>query len=113
MAARVTVTLKLQPGVDDDLILWWQSGMPGKRHKLLKHILRSYVEGVAKGETEQQQLSRITADLASVRVILAALSAHLSHPIIIQTPSEKLTPPDSLTVEGVKRREKRIARSTW
>lgn len=112
---RVTLTLKLQPGPDDDLILWWQSTTSGKRQQLLKHILRGYVAGVAGAETEQQQLKRISTDMASLHLSLAALSVRLNQLLLAQAPPEEapLSAPEHLSGEAVKRREKRIARSPW
>jgi hypothetical protein len=118
---RVTVTLKLIPGKDDDLIRWWQSSAPGRRNKLLKQVMRAYVSGVSSGETEQQQLSRIADDTAWLRAALTEMPTHLAQIVAHLGAAAAETRPaapqqgqeDALSNEAVQRREKRIARTTW
>lgn len=111
---RVTITAKLLPGKDTDLIDWWLSIPAGSRQSLLKSVLRVYV---------QQTLGLPTQDdTAWIRERLAALPGYLEQLIarVAVTPSapvDKVAPAEqsstALTDEEVERRERKIARTRW
>ena len=73
---RVSLTVKLTPGKDDDLINWWQSISVGKGQAIVKSILREYLER-GQTETPSSKLDQIGRDTTWLRAALAELPAHL------------------------------------
>jgi hypothetical protein len=109
---RVTITLKLLPGKDDDLITWWLSLPVGSRQGLLKGVLRTYMREKA-GQKD---------DATWMREALAALPDYLEQVIarVAAAPLERRDnsartdlPDRTLSTEAVSRRERKIARTRW
>jgi hypothetical protein len=109
---RITITLKLLPGKDDDLITWWLSLSIGSRQGLLKSMLRTYMREKA-GQKD---------DATWMREALAALPDYLEQIIarVAAAPPERRDdtarangPDGALSTEAINRREHKIARTRW
>lgn len=111
MAARVTVTLKLQPGVDDDLILWWQSLPKGKRQSEVKRRLRAVLH-LSEPQTTllENTLRQVTAEIQAMQQMLTKFSGF--HPLPEKVEGERGEPP-SLSPDAKQRRGRKIAQSQW
>jgi len=118
MGSRVTLTVKLTVGKDDDLIDWMSSLPKGQRQALVKQVLR---DAVQQHSEDENRLAQIKQDTVWLRAALSDLPAWmeglLSRIAVVQTPEP---PPEikpartgQLSMEGVSRREKRIAKVAW
>lgn len=115
---RVTITLKLLPGKDDDLIDWWVSIPAGGRQSLVKGVLRAYAQqtsGLPPGSPQQDDATWIRETLAALPGYLeqvvarvAAAPPILAHKGTLSNPSHT-----GLTGDEVERRERKIARTRW
>ena len=118
MGTRVTLTVKLTVGKDDDLIEWLAAFPKGTRQAQVKQILRSAVQD---NHGDEHQLTRIEQDTAWLRMALTEMPTWieglLSRVAVIQAPEAppdgRPTRMDQLSTEGVTRREKHIAKATW
>ncbi len=119
MDNRITLTVKLTVGKDDDLIDWLASLPKGERQSLIKRLLR---EAVQHRQNDEQCLAQIGQDTAWLRAAFSELPTWmeglLSRISIVQvanatTVETKLTRTGQLSTENVARREKRIAKARW
>lgn len=117
--ARVTVTIKLTAGKDDDLLAWLTALPKGERQANVKRMLR---DAVRRQQEDESCLAQIGQDTAWLRTALTEMPVWmeglLSRMTVIQ-PSE-VSPPNTkpirtgqLSTEGQTRREKRIAKAAW
>lgn len=119
MAARVTLTVKLTPGKDDDLIQWLASVPKGRRQSIIKTMLRETVPHDS--SSVDRSLMQIQQDTSWLREALSELPMWLenllSNPsaLPIQQPvaSNTLLRTGKLSTESTTRREKRIAKAAW
>jgi len=118
--ARVTLTIKLTDGKDDDLIQWIASIPAGRRQAVVKHLLREALE--RRDPTTAQRLEQVGQDVAWLRAALSEMPTWmeglLSRVAVVDTAETASVNPktergDQLSTEGVTRREKRIAKTTW
>lgn len=111
MDERVTVTLKLQLGVDDDLIAWWQSLPKGKRQSEVKRRLRAVLH-LSEPQTTllENTLRQVTAEIQAMQQMLTRFSG--SPPLHERSEGEQGETP-SLSAGAKERRERKIARSQW
>jgi hypothetical protein len=118
--ARVTLTIKLTDGKDDDLIQWIASIPTGRRQAVVKHLLREALEN--QDPTTAQRLEQVGQDVAWLRAALSEMPTWmeglLARVAVVnsgETPTAKPKTEhgDQLSTEGVTRREKRIAKTTW
>jgi hypothetical protein len=120
-APRVTMTIKLAAGKDDDLINWWQSISVGRRQAVIKAILRKQVQPGVQEPIVEDSLTQIGQDTAWLREAFRELPAHLENLLarvaVVQTapPQDSAQPTrtDRLTEGSVARREERIAGAGW
>lgn len=115
MTRRVTVTLKLQPGVDDDLILWWQSLPRGKGQAEVKRLLCDALHiPDPKASPLETYLKQIEANIQEMQHMIKGLSASL---LIRDQPSSSDEAPrgdtPALSAGARERRGHKIARSQW
>ena len=111
---RVTITLKLLPGKDDDLIDWWLSIPVGGRQSLVKGVLRAYAQqalGLPPKDDAtwiRETLSALPGYLEQVVARVAAAPPILTHKGTLSNPSHT-----GLTGDEVERRGRKIARTRW
>lgn len=121
MTERVTLTLKLTVGKDDDLIAWWEALPSGKRQTIMKALLRDFIEQSANKPSLDAQLGQIASDTAWLRDSLSGLPDYLAalfkqmtvapvQPIGEVADTERT---GQLSDANVKRREHRIANTSW
>lgn len=118
MSTRVTLTVKMTTGKDDDLIDWLASLPKGERQALVKRLLRAAVQ---QRHDDEKRMAQIGQDTAWLRAALSEMPTWmeglLSRVAVMQAPETlpdvKPTRTGQLSTEGVTRREKRIAKATW
>ena len=117
--ARITLTIKLTAGKDDDLIAWLASLPKGERQATAKQLLR---DAVRRLHDDENRLVQIGEDTAWLRAALSEMPTWmeglLSRVVVPETsetapPNVKAARTGQLSTEGVTRREKRIAKATW
>lgn len=117
--ARVTVTIKLTAGKDDDLLAWLAAFPKGTRQANVKRMLR---DAVRRQQEDERCLAQIGQDTAWLRTALSEMPAWmeglLSRMAVMQVP--EVSPPDTkpirtgqLSSTDKTRREKRIAKAAW
>jgi hypothetical protein len=117
--ARVTVTIKLTAGKDDDLLAWLAAFPKGERQANVKRMLR---DAVRRQQEDEHCLAQIGQDTAWLRTALSEMpiwmEGLLSRMAVIQAP--EVSPPDTkpirtgqLSSTDKTRREKRIAKAAW
>ncbi|AZR72498.1 hypothetical protein BBF96_03335 [Anoxybacter fermentans] len=52
----VTISIRLRPGKDNDILQWWESLDKGERSGIVRSILRSYIN---QEDQSQQRVSRL------------------------------------------------------
>ena len=105
---RLTVTLKLTPGKDDDLIRWWLEQPVGERQRRIKALLRAQLDA------EYIAAQRHHDDVAWIREALADLPSYLEHVLRSeQPPPGHSEGPAHLSAAEKERRARRIARTSW
>ena len=120
-APRVTLTIKLTAGKDDDLIDWLDTVPQGQRQSAVKRLLR---EALAHEQNPQAEHTRqMSQDMAWLRAAMSELPTWLEELLsrlaivnAVEPPSPLNPKPsraDQLSTEGVTRREKRIANTSW
>ena len=119
-APRVTLTVKLTTGKDDDLIDWLGSLPQGQRQSAVKHMLREAI--ACEQNSQANQSHQMSQDVAWLRAAMSELPSCLEGLLsrvtvvnAVESPSPNPKPirADQLSTEGVNRREKRIAKTTW
>src|SRR5579862_9048380 len=70
MSSRITLTVKLTTGKDDDLIEWLASLPKGERQALVKRMLR---DAVQQRRDDEQRMTQIGQDTAWLRAALSEL----------------------------------------
>ncbi len=111
---RVTITLKLLPGKDDDFIDWWLSIPLGGRQSLVKGVLRAYAQQTSDMPPKddalwiRETLAGLPDYLEQVIARVAAAPPILVHKGTLSDPSHA-----GLTGDEVARRERKIARTHW
>jgi hypothetical protein len=121
MTERVTLTLKLTVRKDDDLIAWWEALPSGKRQTIIKAMLRDFIEQSADKPSLDAQLGQIASDTAWLRDSLNGLPEYLAAlfkqiTVAPVQPTDKLSSTErtgQLSDVSVKRREHRIAKTSW
>ena len=117
--ARVTLTIKLTAGKDDDIMDWLASLPKGERQASAKRMLR---EAVRRLHDDQNCLAQIGQDTAWLRAALSEMPTWmegiLSRIAVVQAPEAspldvKTTRTGQLSNDDVTRREKRIAKAVW
>jgi hypothetical protein len=117
--ARVTVTIKLTAGKDDDLLAWLAAFPKGERQANVKRMLR---DAVRRQQEDEHCLTQIGQDTAWLRTALSEMPVWmeglLSRMAVMQVP--EVSPPDTkpirtgqLSSTDKTRREKRIAKAAW
>ncbi|CAG0936829.1 hypothetical protein TFLX_05723 [Thermoflexales bacterium] len=104
---RVTLTLKLQPGPDDDLILWWQTVPMGKGQALLKGILRQALQQPSKELSMADVVQQLAQEIQGLRRMLTAAVGRETIQGEPRSEASGLSEPERA------RRGARIARSSW
>lgn len=120
MVSRVTLTVKLTVGKDDDLIAWLSALPKGCRQAVIKDMLRGIVQQDHPEISDADQLAQIGQDTAWLRAALSDLpnwmESLLSRVAVVQAFEPSGVKPartGQLSTEGVTRREKRIAKTAW
>jgi hypothetical protein len=115
---RVTHSVKLTVGKDDDLIAWLENVPSGQRNGLLKTILREYMQR-ATDTGLTAQIERIERDTVWLRMVLSQLPAQIENvlarvAVSPRTEDIQQEPRGSqLSADSTSRRERRIAKATW
>ena len=119
-ALRVTLTVKLTTGKDDDLIDWLDTVPQGQRQSAVKRLLREAM--AAEQDIQAEHTRQMSQDVAWLRGAMTELPTWLegllSRLTVVNAvePSSinpKPTRADQLSTEGVTRRAKRIANTSW
>lgn len=121
MTERVTLTLKLTVGKDDDLIAWWEALPSGKRQTITKALLRQYIGQNSEQPSVDRQIGKIASDTAWLRESLIGLPEYLSElfkqlsvaPVETRSEAASSARTGQLSDANVKRREHRIAKTSW
>ena len=119
-APRVTLTIKLTAGKDDDLIDWLASLPRGQRQSAVKRLLREALaaeQNVQADHTHQmsQDVAWLRAAMTELPTWLEGLLSRLTVVNAVEPSSINSKPirADQLSTEGVTRRAKRIANTSW
>ncbi len=118
---RVTLTVKLTVGKDDDLIEWLASLPKGRRQAAIKGVLRGALDCDHQEVSATEQLAQIKEDTTWLRAALSEMPTWMERllagvadgPAAQVSSNGKAARIGQLSNDDVARREKRIAKAAW
>lgn len=132
---RVTMTVKLRPGKDDDLIAWWQSLEPGNfetdgKQSIIKAVLRAGLElpqphVETNGELDPLTLDEIRQQLYQeweqwTQQLIDSLPGYVQNEVEqrLNTPRPVAAPPpveaaDQIDQQTAMERKNRLSKANW
>jgi len=102
MMRRPSISIKLIPGEDDELIRWWDNLPRGERSTTIKAHLR---ELCSKQSTPDP--------LASIRGELAAIRKMLAQGIVLQQPTTQIEAAPALSQAQLTERSRKLMKAEW
>ena len=102
MMKRASISIKLIPGEDDELIQWWDNLPRGERSTTIKTHLRELCSKQSAPDP-----------LASIRSELSAIRNMLAQGIAVQQPSTQIEAAPALSQAQLSERGRKLMKAEW